>query len=162
MTSLRNFLSASLGGEPSSYANVFFEEPRNPWLKLKNTSLSIFHAKHWGKDICEERREWLGTQTRGHQMDIDENQMDTDEENQMSTDETPAGFALSFDIKAFNLRSMWVRENYELLYNDCTSYFNDPKVLSASKPPSVVITGQPGVGEYHDFSSPSHFLNTFL
>ena len=119
---------------PSPYAHVFQTgQPKTRWPKLDDDeSLSMLHDKCWGKDISDERRKWLGTQSRGHQMD---------------TDETSAGFALYLDIKALNQGSMWVREDYVLLYNDCTAHFNDPMVLSGSKPPSVVITGQPGVGK---------------
>ena len=121
----------SLEGEPSSYAHVFLEQPENPWPKLKNTFLSVFHAQYWGKDIREDKREWLETQNGGHRMDVDK---------------APANFALYFDIEGLN-SNMWVREDYVLLYDHCTTYFNRPNVRSFSKPPSVIITGQSGIGK---------------
>jgi hypothetical protein len=91
--------------------------------------------------------------TDENQMDTDEDQMDTDknqmdnDENQMKTGETPAGFPLHFDIPALKPSTLWVREDYKSLYDFCMYYFNRPNVKSGSKPPSVIITGQPGIGE---------------
>ena len=74
-------------------------------------------------------------------MDTNENQMDNDE-NQMKTGQTPAGFPLHFDIQGFKPSTLWVREDYESLYDWCMYYFNRPSVNSEFKPPSVIITGQ--------------------
>ena len=79
-------------------------------------------------------------------MDADENQMDNDE-NQMKTGQTPAGFPLRFGVQYFKPSTLWVREDYESLYDFCMYYFNRPNVNSGSEPPSVVITGQSGIGE---------------
>jgi hypothetical protein len=130
---------------PSPYAHVFLVQPETPWPKLEsNEPLSIFHATYWGKDIYQEKYKWLETQAEAHPMD---------------SGEAPASFALYFDM--YNL-NMWVREDYALLYDDCMAYFNQPNVRSFPKPPSAVITGQPGVGKLHDFSSSSHLFNSSL
>ena len=121
--------------ETSPYAHVLrLQEPLDtPWPKLKsNQDLSMFHAKYWGKDILEDKRKWLETQNGGHRMD---------------TDEAPANFALYFNIDGLNAPSVWVREDYMLLYDECMAYFNRPRVKSNVMPPSVVITGQPGIGK---------------
>jgi len=64
----------------------------------------------------------------------------------MGTNDLSANFALDFDISDFNLK-LWVREDYALLYDHCTAYFNRWKTGSFFKAPSVVITGQPGIGK---------------
>ena len=156
--------------EPStpnpSYAHVFREQPRIPWPKLETDDrLSLFHAQYWGQDISQERRIWLET-LKAHQMDTDEDQMGSDEdqtdsdENQMDNDEiqmkpgeTPAGFPLHFDIEDLKPSTLWAREDYESLYEWCVDYFNRPNIDSGSKPPSIILTGQPGIGDWHDFSS---------
>jgi hypothetical protein len=150
--------------EPStpnfSYAHIFRNQPAIPWLKLESDMfLSLFHAQYWGQDISQERRIWLDN-PKAHQMDTDENQMDTDEdqmdtdenqmdndENQTKIDDTPVGFPLHFDIEEEQPSTLWVRKDYESLYDWCMYYFNRPNVDSGPKPPSVIITGQPGIGE---------------
>ena len=82
--------------------------------------------------------------------------MEQAEAHQMDTGEALASFAL---YNVYNL-NMWVRKDYALLYDSCMAYFNHPAVKSFPKPPSVVITGQPGVGKLHDFSSSFHFFNS--
>jgi len=117
----------------SPYAHVFLEPPDASWPKLtSDKALSMFHAKYWGKGILEDKRKWLETQNGGHRMD---------------TDEAPANFALYFNIAGLNPSNLWVREDYMLLYDECMAYFNRPRVKSSAMPPSVVITGQPGIGK---------------
>jgi hypothetical protein len=103
-----------------SYADVFEDgHPMIPWIQLSsNHKFSTILAKFWGKDM------------RAHRMD---------------TDETPANFAFSFDIKPVKASNVWVREDYVLLYDECTAFFANAE--SFSEPPSVVITGQPGIGK---------------
>ena len=57
-----------------------------------------------------------------------------------------ANFPLYFDRDSWNASGMWVREYYVLLYDYCTTYFNQPKVRISVTPPSVAITSSPGVG----------------
>jgi hypothetical protein len=118
-----------------SYAHVFQDgEPEKHWLKLRTyDKLSIILAKFWGKDVREEKHKWQETQTRVHKMD---------------TDDAPANFAFSFNIEGLNIPSMWVREDYVLLYDECTTYFANPvEKKFGSLSPSVVITGQSGIGK---------------
>ena len=62
---------------------------------------------------------------------------------------SPANFALSFDIENLDPSGLWVREDYVLFYDHCTAYFNTPlaNIQSNPEPPSIVITGQPGIGK---------------
>ena len=83
-------------------------EPQSPWPKLKaDECLSMLHAKYWGEDICEEMHQWQDKQTRDQPI------INTDKGN---ISESPANFALYFDIDALNTSRMWVREDYALLY----------------------------------------------
>lgn len=49
---------------PSPYAHVFLPgEPMTPWLQLHTaSSLSLLHAKFWGKSIDEDRAKWENEQ----------------------------------------------------------------------------------------------------
>lgn len=116
-------------------AHVFEEgEPKTPWPKLDTVEfLSILHAKYWGKDIHKEMGQWQEKQTGVQSMGTEENGV------------LPANFALNLDIKNFK-PNVWVREDYALLYNYCTAYFGRWKEDPLFRPPSVVITGQPGIG----------------
>ena len=123
---------------PSSpYAHLFQKgQPKTPWPKLDaDECLSMLHAKYWGKDIREEMRQWQEKQTRGQPLNTDQSTV------------LPANFALYLDIDDLNISSMWVREDYVLLYDHCIAYFNQPKIRPSPMPPSIVITGQPGIGE---------------
>jgi hypothetical protein len=131
----------------SPYSHVFREQPVTPWLRQQSeNALSMFHAKYWGKDIHEETNQWKKQQPGYQPMDIDE------------TNALPANFALYFDIDTLNTTNIWVREDYALLYDYCTNRFNRREKKRFSKPSSVVITGQPGVGKWCDFSSHPPFL----
>ena len=123
---------------PSSpYAHIFEKgQPKTPWPKLDpNHMLSIHLAKFWGKDLHEEKRQWQEKQTGGNPMNMNANQSDI----------LLADFPLYFG-DSWNTSGMWVREDYVLLYDYCTTYFNQPKVRTSVMPPSVAITGQPGIG----------------
>ena len=97
--------------------------------------LSIHLAKFWGKDLHEEKRQWQEKQTGGNPMNMNANQSDI----------LLANFPLYFGDN-WNTSGMWVRGDYVLLYDYCTTYFNQPKVRTSVMPPSVAITGQPGIG----------------
>jgi hypothetical protein len=121
-----------------SYTHVFRDgQPKKHWLKLEaDETLSILLANFWGEDIREEKRRWLETPTASGAYQMD--------------DEAPviaANFAFSLDI-GLNVSRIWVRKDYVLLYDECTDYFTDPdNEKFDSRPPSIVITGQPGIGK---------------
>ena len=118
------------------YAHVFQGQPKTPWYKLDDDRcLSMLHKKYWGKNIIEDMHQWQEIQT-GYQP------MDTDQSNV-----SPANFPISFDIEDLDPSGLWVREEYVLFYDYCVAYFNKPNIRSAPEPPSIIITGQPGIGE---------------
>jgi len=122
---------------PPPYAHIFQKgQPKIPWPELDaDACLSLLHAKYWGKDIREEMCQWQERQTRGQPINTDQSNV------------LPANFALYFDIDDLNTSSMWVPEDYGLLYDHCTSHFNQPEIRFSPMPVSIVITGQPGIGK---------------
>jgi hypothetical protein len=77
--------------------------------------------------------------------------MDDDDDDQ--SEDGPDGFALDLDIKYLRISELWIHQDYIRLYDYCNTHYNN--VWSYSEPgrpppsaPSVVITGQPGIGEY--------------
>jgi hypothetical protein len=118
-----------------SYTHLFRDgQPKKPWIKLEADEIfSMLQAEFWGKDILEEKRKWQETQTEAHQMD---------------TDEALANFAFPFDMESADVSNVWVREDYVLLYDECTTFFADPDNKKfRRRPPTIVITGQPGIGK---------------
>jgi len=133
-------LDPSPPSPPSSpYAHVFLEgEPEAPWPKLHAKHyLSELHAKCWGKDIREEMHQWQEKHSTDQPMDTDQN------------DGLLANFALYFGIDSQKSTMwVWVRKDYALLYDHCTTYFNGSKIEPfGDGPPSIVIIGQPGIGK---------------
>jgi|SRR6266850_1847148 len=135
---------------PSPYAYVFEDgEPDTPWIALKEyKALFRLHTEYWGRPIQgnELEPEQLQTPSEGQPMDDDEDQSEVG----------PGCFILNFDIKPFPTTKLWIRKDYIRMYDHCHQYVNDVRNSELQGevppiPPSVVITGQPGIGEY--FSS---------
>ena len=109
-------------------------EPEVPWTKLRASSpCSELHAKFWGVDIHEDEVKWLQTQPKERFMYIDEG------------DVAPSCFALNLGIRYFCGSKLWVREDYIRIYDECKKYYEPQDEAEAAR--SVVITGQPGIGE---------------
>ena len=119
------------------YANVFLYLPDPPFLKMDDGArLSVFHAKYWGVGIEQDESKWVGAHSQ---------LMDT------SNSEVVRGcFALDLDDDSLAPSKIWIRKDYLRIYDFCErrcEYIRDNLHLA----PSVVVTGQPGLGEY--FSS---------
>jgi hypothetical protein len=134
---------ASLSSSPDlmtppelSYEDVFEEDARSYWEKLRdNDRQSRLWARFWGKDILgDARRKWHKMQTSDDQMDLDT--------------EAPVPFPFDIGIDAFNVSTVWVRNDYTLLYDYCTNRFASPVVQTKNaKPLTIIISGQPGIGK---------------
>lgn len=118
-----------------------------PWRRLHETELlARLHAKFWHQSMEAEEREWCKNQLENEPMAVvdkqprDDNIKDTDDED----NEIDAGcYVLQIDIPG--LEDIWIRKEYIKLYNCCDDYLkNDHQFM---KTPSVVITGQPGIGK---------------
>lgn len=145
--------------EPS-YDNVFSVEPRTPWIKLAdNEPLSQLHTKFWGRPIQDDEPE-LQMSSEGQPMDDSEDQSEVG----------PGCFTLELGISEIRIQKLWVRKDYIRIYEYCNSHYNevwshpnpDSHLGANWKPPmapSIVITGQPGIGDCFSYlrSSQSSF-----
>ena len=133
------------------YAYVFEPPyPKTPWLKLEDSEpLSQLYAKYWGRPIQGDEPE-LQTPSEGQPM----------EDHEDKSEVGPGCFILNLGIKPFSITRLWIRRDYIRLYERCNEHDNDVRESELQLEgapriaPSVVITGQPGIGEY--FSSSRH------
>ncbi|KAI0293194.1 hypothetical protein BC826DRAFT_1015722, partial [Russula brevipes] len=102
-------------------------EPPDPYSQL--------HSKFWGVDIAASRRDWWRSQTG--KITMGENEIDEE------------SFALDLDIPNFQRSRFWVRKDYVRIYDYCNKYFEDAREHLCMAAPSVVITGQPGIGKFY-------------
>lgn len=122
----------------------------DPWRRLRKTELlARLHAKFWHRSMEAEAREWRETQLEDGlgpmDVDVDKQPGNNDikvterEDNEIDTD----CYILQIDIPG--LEQLWIRKEFIQLYNCCDDYLKSDR--QDRKPRSVVITGQPGIGE---------------
>ena len=121
---------------PSTLASVFIlESDANSWTKLEDDRLlSQPHAKFWRKDMTEEEQEWR----RSHPVNDDD---------EFWSDIGPGCYALDFGIEHLERSKLWIRNDYLRIYDYCNKHYDRVKSIGRGVAPSVVITGQPGIGE---------------
>ena len=119
----------------STLASVFIlESDANSWTKLEDYKLlSQLHAKFWRKDMTEEEQEWR----RSH-PNLDDG---------YGTEIGPGCYALDFGIEHLERSKLWIRSDYLQIYDYCNEHYDRVKNLVSGIAPSVVITGQAGIGE---------------
>jgi len=125
---------------PSTLASVFVcEGDANSWTKLEDHKLlSQLHAKFWRKDMTDEEQEWR----RSH-PDV---QVD-DPDDYSESDIVPGCYALDFGEERLERSKLWIRRDYLRIYDYCNKHYDRVNSLVSGTAPSVVITGQAGVGE---------------
>ena len=128
----------------STYRSIIPEDG-DQWIQLpKSHYLSQLHRKFWGVSMKDEETKWRQAQPP-EPMDVDVDNQDSEEHEKVEDDIGPGSYILTLDVPNMQV-SLWVRQEYIRVYNYCEDY------LKAYKPstlaPSVVITGQPGIGEY--------------
>jgi hypothetical protein len=120
---------------PPSLASVFRRTSASvSWSKLEDDhELSELQSKFWGKKIEDDAKEWRKSHPTvrvDHTNDID------------------AGcYGLDLGTEDLRCSKMWVRKDYIRIYDFCSRQVKE----ASSTPdlaPSVVITGQPGVGVF--------------
>ena len=124
----------------STLASVFIlESDANSWTKLEDHKLlSQLHAKFWRKDMTEEEQEWR----RSHP------DVQVDDPDKYSESNIVSGcYALDFGIEYLERSKLWIRHDYLQIYDYCNEHYDRVKSLVSGIAPSVVITGQAGVGE---------------
>src|SRR5258708_24161663 len=121
-------------GRPSSLASVV----RNRRWKVGTNSLTLFHEKFWGKSMDGEESRWRESQIGGDQ--------DQDEIADMDDDVISGCYFLDIGIPDIGISRLWIRADYIRIFDYIQSFYEeraDPMV----RVPSVVLTGQPGIGE---------------
>lgn len=121
---------------PLPYAHIFEPgEPVTPWRKLPALSpLTKLHDKFWRKNIDEDRSKWEKEEGGGGApMEVE------------GSDVGPGCFVLDLGIESFRISRLWVHKDYIRLYDGCNTHFNEISNMNVP-PPSVVITGQLGIG----------------
>jgi hypothetical protein len=101
------------------------------WHKLENKDkFSQLHSKFWGNKIEDEAAEW-----RGSNPTVDD----------PSNDIGPYCHVLNLGID-ISFTRLWVRNDYIRIYDFCSTLIAGHPTYLGRKAPSVVITGQPGIG----------------
>ncbi len=135
--------------ETASGPDSVVREMWGEWSKLRDINpLAQLHAKFWRKSMADE--EWrrpqksVGDSPGGvtdESMDVD---VDDDEIG-------PGSYILDIGIKGLSYSKIWIRADYIRIYDYCNDHYNRSMsifLLSNKKEaPSVVITGQPGIGK---------------
>jgi hypothetical protein len=128
----------------STYDSIIPEHGPQWTRILDSTSFAQLHAKFWGADLQEEETRWRKTQSEDVPMNVDVDNETAEEEDD---DETgPGCYILRLpDIAGAN--AIWIRQEYIRVYNFCEEYLKFCRTNLLQEPPSVVVTGQPGIGE---------------
>ena len=132
----------------SSYTDVFLSKdnlPNPPFRKMdQGDPLSKFHTNYWNKSIDQDESKWVQAQTKF--MDTDESEV--------------ARGCFRLDLEHHFDSKLWIRKDYLRIYDYCVDRYKYVRD-NLHKAPSVVITGQPGLGEC--FSSWTfHFNHTYM
>jgi hypothetical protein len=109
----------------------------------------LLHRTFWCKPIV----------TVSRQSPHDDDLMDVDEdEDEVDSDY----FTFNLDNPEISTDAILLRQEYPRFYDLCDSYCDRRKSGFLKKAPSVVITGQPGIGECSPLSSVRHRYRSHL
>jgi len=140
-----------LGPRSVVVGNQLREERWGPWFKLTDDEdLPQLHTKFWRKSMVSEEAEWRGSQKSvgddsGDMSDGEVDPMDVDMDEQ--DDEIgPGCYVLNMGIETLPHSKIWIRTDYIRIYDYCSEYYELCRSLPHKAAPSVVITGQPGIG----------------
>jgi hypothetical protein len=123
------------------------QEDRRSWSKLPDDApFSQLSSKYWGNNIECEAKRWR----KSHPTIVDD----------PANDIGPDCFMLNLDIN-FSPSKLWVRQDYIRIYDYCKKrHASGP--LTTGRQRSVVLTGQPGVGEFLSSAADVFSNNCFL
>ena len=137
--------------------NQLLEEWIGPWLKLADSDEAAqLHRKFWRKSMVSEEAEWRGTQKPvgddpGDVSDGEVDPMDVDMDEKGKEEEVdfgPGCYILNIDIDDLPHPKIWIRAEYIRIYDRCSAHYESClSQPSRDVAPSVVITGQPGIGK---------------
>ncbi len=120
-----------------------------PWRRLHKTELlARLHAKFWCRSMEAEESVWRRTQLENEPMNVDVDEgtggCNNTEDTEGEDDQIGRGcYVLRIGIPG--IEQIWIRKDYIQLYNCCDDYLKSDR--QDTTPLSVVITGQPGIGE---------------
>ena len=98
-----------------------------------DSPLTLFHTKFWG--VEEE-----GVSTVSDNMDVDDSTAD-------GHDISPHSYVLDIGIRGVETE-IWVRADYIRIFKFAEKFYAESLSNSKSLSPCLVITGQPGIGEF--------------
>ncbi|KAF8501872.1 hypothetical protein BU17DRAFT_78406 [Hysterangium stoloniferum] len=133
---------------PSSLASIVKALAAASWVKLAlNEPLAQFHTKFWGTSMKDERDAWSKADGQGA---LNELEMDVDDDGE--ADILPGCYSLVIGIEGFTQQFIWVRAEYIRIFDACQRQYEEtithkPGRYFGGRPPSFVITGQPGIGK---------------
>jgi hypothetical protein len=143
--------------EPGSLASVF-RSGKKIWTILPDDEpLAQFHRKFWGTSMFEEETAWRNAQLQtshgghGEASPGGNQRMDEDEENASDAGEAedddfiPGCYFLKLGINDLPY-GILIRALYIRIYDACRDYFDEP-LGPDNQTPSMVLSGQPGIGE---------------
>jgi hypothetical protein len=119
----------------SAYDSII-PKGRNQWEKLDdNTTLAQLHRKFWPQGKPENK-------LLNIRDDAGDDEADDDEIG-------PDCYIFDAEIPDLKRSTLWIRKEYIRLYKCCNEFLE--KHRNNEEPPSVVITGQPGIGKCRTF-----------
>jgi hypothetical protein len=89
----------------------------------------------------DEADKWRRDNPKDETLEVDKDDEDT--ENEIGPDCYP----LDFGIMGLARSRLWIRNDYIRIYNRCEGLYNDVEHDKSGIAPSIVITGQPGIGK---------------
>lgn len=92
-----------------------------------------FHSKFWGTSMAVEESEWRSAQTPLSNMESE-------------LEINPGCYMLDISIEGLPFPKIWIRAEYIRIFAYLEYHYNHERVHNLA--PSVVITGQPGIGEF--------------
>ena len=123
------------------------------WTILeKSEPFAQFHSKFWATSMAVEESEWRSTQTPVTDIESelkDSDRMDVDDEID------PGCYMLDIGIDGLPYPKIWIRAEYIHVFAYLQQYYDQERTHNLV--PSVVITGQPGIGESFVASSPTYY-----
>ena len=133
-------------------------------------TLTLLHEKFWARSMAHDETEWRNAQSKsgvqhhdedgnehedeneGNKMEADDGDDDDDgddgnDDDDDNDDDIPGCYLLNIGF-----RQLWIRSDYIRVFNaiqDYYSWYAKPRAIT----PSIVLTGQPGIGEFFSVAS---------
>jgi hypothetical protein len=114
------------------------------WTRILDSEpFTRLHAKFWDASMQDEERKWRETQSKDVPMNVEVPTAEVDEEDETG----PGCYILRLPWTRGTTKTIWIRQEYIRVYDFCEKYLNFCGTNSLQETPSVVVTGQPGIGE---------------